>query len=140
MSIKTIIEHNGVEYTAHVATIKSTHLGGQDHGIFTASLGLRWDNSGISVGGMTLDTPDKDADGKFLGRVGSAYGLDHIMRILETVGAGRWENLPGERVFVLFENGGGWGSTAKGIANVDTGAVLIFKEHAAKWLERKSSE
>lgn len=139
-NLKTIIEHNGVEYTANVATIESTYLGGgeESRGIFSASLNLRWDSSGISVGGYSLDTPEKSDEGKHLGRIGTAYGLDHIMRILETVGVESWEQLKGQRVWVLFEGNGGWGSTARGIANIDTGKAFILKEHAELWKDKQA--
>lgn len=132
MSVNSFIEHNGVEYQAHVATIERTHFGSEDHGIVTAYLHLKWGSSGIGVGGMCLDSPKKDESGKYLRRIGSAYGLDHLMQLMATVGVDSWEKLPGKRVFVLFPNNG-WGSIASGIANIDTGKAFILKEHSEEW-------
>lgn len=133
------VEHDGVVYGGQMATIKSTALGLEDHGIVTAFLHCEWPGGGIGVGGFGLDAPVKDADGKFLGREGTAYGLDHIMRLAQTVGVDRWEQLPGKHVIVLFKNAGGsWlGSTSVGIAHpTDDKRVLILKEHAELWQMR----
>lgn len=141
MSVISLIGHNGVEYTAHVATIERTHLGTEDHGIVTAYLHLKWGSSGIGVGGMCLDAPEFEGDGgKFLRRIGTAYGLDHLMQLMATVGVDSWEKLPGKRVFVLFPNNESWGSIASGIANIDTGKAFILKEHAEEWKARKANE
>ncbi|WP_372699397.1 hypothetical protein [Arthrobacter sp. JSM 101049] len=138
MSTMTVsIEHNGKTYTGQPATIKGTALQFEDHGIFTAWLHLEWKGGGIGVGGYCLDTPEKDDNGKFARRVGTGYGADHIMRVIETVGASSWEKLPGREVFVLFEGKSLWGSTAAGLAGVTNEKVLILKEHAESWSEKE---
>jgi hypothetical protein len=138
VSIRTIIGPvNGVEYTAHIATIKNTRLGYQDHGIMTAELDLRWTGAGVWAPGYCLDQPDRAEDAEPGTREGTAYGLDHVIRILEAVGVSKWEDLTGRKVFVLFPEGGGWGSSAAGLANIDTGKAFIFKEHAEAWKVRE---
>lgn len=127
------LEHNGETYAGQIATIESTVLQFEDHGIFTAYLMTKWKGGGIGVGGHCLDTPEKDNEGKFLGRVGTAYGADHIMRLIETVGARSWEDLTGKQVIILFKGKSLWGSTAAGIAGITNEKVLILKEHAAAW-------
>lgn len=136
--IQTTIEHDGTTYSGQIATIKSTALGTEDHGIFTAWLNLEWPGGGIGVGGLALDGPHKDADGKHLGRVGSAFGADHVMRIIETVGVDKWEQLPGCQVIVLFEGKGGLGSQACGIAGITNEKVLNFKKHAKSFIEKEN--
>lgn len=138
MSVKTVIEHNGVDYTAHVATIRGTRFGYQDHGILTADLDLRWEGAGIWAPGYCLDSPDKSEGVEPGTRLGTAYGLDHLIRLLEVVGVSKWEDLPHKQVFVLFPNDGGWGSSASGLANLLTGKAFIFKEHAEAWKEREA--
>ena len=136
MSREITIEHNGQTYYGQVATIGSTTLGVEDHGIVTAYLHCDGDGWGIGVGGMCLDTPVKDEDGRFLRREGTGYGLDHIMQLVRTVGAESWEKCTGCEVIVLFERKGAWGQTAKGIAHIrDEERVLILAEHAAQWAE-----
>jgi len=142
MSTRSIaIQHNGKTYSGYVAVIKNTSLGWESHGILTASLTLSWDGSGISSGGYCLDSPLKrdGYDKNRLDRVGTAYGLDHIMRIMHTVGVDKWEALPGKQVIVLFDSAPGestWGATSVGIANSIDDRVLIFAEHANEWRDK----
>src|SRR5690606_28267458 len=117
-AVRTIrIEHNGIAYGGQVGTITATRLGYQDHGILTADLTIEWPGGGVSVGGFALDEP-RDREGKDHSRKGTAYGLDHIIRIIETVGVEKWEDLKGERVIVLFEGASAWSSQSVGIAHV----------------------
>lgn len=137
-SIKTTVEHEGKTYTGQIGTIKRTTLGLEDHGIMSAFLHVQWTGGGIGVGGYTLDGPKFDENDKFIARFGSAYGLDQIMRILETVGVGKWEDLPGKQVIVLFEGRGGLGSTSCGIAGITNDKVLDFKDHAATFIDKEA--
>ncbi|NWL13271.1 hypothetical protein DM793_18565 [Paenarthrobacter nitroguajacolicus] len=133
--IKTTIQHEGKTYAGQIGTIKSTRLGVEDHGVMTATLNIEWSGGGIGVGGYTLDSPRKDDSGKHLGRIGTAYGLDHIMRLLETVGVDRWEQLPGKQVIVMFEGDGGWGSISCGIAGITNEKVFDVKVHVNEFLK-----
>ena len=130
---KITVEHNGVTYTGRIGRIKSTSLGFEDHGILSAMLHFEWDGGGIGVGGFYLDMP-KDRAGRDYTRTGTAYGLDHIMRLMETVGVNKWENLPGNDAIVLFSGNGGWGTVSVGIAGLSNGQVFILKDHAKEWI------
>lgn len=135
MSVKTLIEHDGITYTATVMVIKRTSLGYEDHGILTGFLHCEGASTGVGVGGYCLDDKPNDVTRE---RLGTAYGLDWIIRVLKTVGVDNWEDLPGKRVYVLFEGGdgraiSGWGASSAGIANIDTGDVFIMREHADSW-------
>jgi hypothetical protein len=83
---------------AHIENgiIESTSLGMEDRGIFTAFLNLRFDGTGQSFGGYAFDQYDKALDR----RVGTAYGMEFISRILAVVGVGSWEQLPGKHIRV----------------------------------------
>lgn len=127
------IQHNGTTYYGKVARVESTMLGVEDHGIVTAYLRCKGDGWGIGVGGYCLDMPVK-VDGKHSHREGTGYGLDHIMRLAQTVGSPTWEGCKDKDVVVLFTTEHSWGSTAVGIAHVsDESKVLILKEHAEAW-------
>jgi hypothetical protein len=77
------------------AKITHTFLGVEDHGIFTFQLRLKYgDDSVQSAGGWTLDTYNGET------RVGTAEGMDKIMRLLETLEADSWESLKGKDVRV----------------------------------------
>lgn len=130
IDLNLTIAHEGKTYGGQIATISGTSLGSPDHGIISAYLHTKWNGGGIGVGGFCLDEPLKDDAGKFIKRVGTAYGLDHLMRIMETVGVETWEDLPGKHVIVLFEGKSIFGKTAAGIAGIANEKVLIFKDHA----------
>lgn len=134
MATRTImIDHNGRTLYGHVATIESTFLGYEHHGIFTAGLHLKWDSSGVKFGDYCLD----DVPGDDEKRHGTAFGMDHIIEIMRTVGVGTWEALKGKRVIVLFDTESGWGSMVQGIANIDDDdRVFIPKDHAEAWKAR----
>ncbi|MBB1025250.1 MULTISPECIES: hypothetical protein [unclassified Dietzia] len=129
-SAKTSIEIDGTSYEAQLATVSSTALGMNDRGLFTASITCTWEGGGISpTGDYCLDTPQRDEDGKFLGRVGTGRGMDYITRVLEVTGVSTWEKVTGRRLWVLFPQGaGGWGSRSVGIASVDSDEHLVFEQ------------
>lgn len=88
------------------ATITSTVLGTEDHGILTFYLHLDYGGSGQSAGGYSLDNPLKDGNGKFIKRIGTAYGMQLIVAIMETVGVVKWEDLKGQHIRVEAEHNG----------------------------------
>lgn len=87
------------------AVIGRTTLGYEDHGILTCWLHLEQDGSGQGFGGYRLDAP-KDAD--------SVYTNWWIKRILKTVGANTWEELPCKFVRTVGEDFG----IIKGIGHI----------------------
>lgn len=133
------IETTSGKYTGEIATIESTRLGYQEHGILTADLTLRWGASGVSVGGYALDKP-RSSDVKDHSREGTAFGLDQIIWIMRTVGVENWEDLQGKQVIVLFDGDDSPTSRAVGIASTtDQYAVLDFKLHALSWKDKENA-
>lgn len=131
-NLNVTVEHNGAEYSGEIMRIERTSLGREDHNIVTGYLHCRGDGTGVGLGGYRLDEFDRQAGESH----GTGYGLDWIMRVMETVGVESWEKLPGQRVIGLFKSPGHLGQTAVGIANVDTGKALIWSEHAEEWRSR----
>jgi hypothetical protein len=131
MSKTITVEHNGKTYEGQIGTIRSTSPGYEDHGILTVNLDVLFPTGGVGVGGYCLDMNDKGE------RVGTAYGLDHIIRILETAGVSRWEKLPGTQIIVLFADHAGWGGRSVGFASTTDDKVLILEEHAVAWKTRE---
>lgn len=75
------------------AVIKSTMLGTEDHGIFTAYITLDYGGAGQAFGGYAFDEPPStDGDGE---RRGHAFGAEYIMRVLKVLEVQCWEKLPG---------------------------------------------
>ena len=88
------------EFTISNAKIRRTQLGIEDHGIMTCYLNLDLENGSCQgAGGYALDEP-VHVDGQFVGRYGTAAGMQFIMRLLETVDAESWETLPGKHIKV----------------------------------------
>lgn len=134
MTINIQIEHNGKSYAAQVATIKRTSLGENDRGLFTAGFELAFDGGGVfAAGDYALDGKPEPGSHD---RTATAYGMDYIKQLLKVAGASGWERLVGLRVYTLSEGHGGWGSRNVGLANIDTGKVFIYQEHADEWKER----
>lgn len=141
MSNRTItIVHDGETYSGEIATIRRTELGREDHGIMTAFLHTEWQGGGVSVGGMGLDEPFRDTDGRFVERRATAYGLDHIMRLIDTVGVASWEKLAGAKCIVLFPVAEErLGMAPVGVAGLDNDRVLNLREHAIQWTEEENN-
>lgn len=127
------VEHNGNLYDAEPMVIKSTFLGQEDHGIFTAMLHCEGDGVGISVGGYGLDAWSEE-DNR---RIGTSYGLEHIKAILRVAGVDTWEKLPGTHILVLYGGGqGGWGGRSVGFAHPVKRLAVVFSEQAEEWRAR----
>ncbi|PLW59452.1 hypothetical protein [Lactococcus lactis] len=74
--------------------IVSTHLGYEEHGIYTAYLTLKGGGYGASVGGYALDELIAGE------RVVSRKGAQLIPKILDVVGVETWEQLKGRYIRV----------------------------------------
>ena len=83
------------------AKITSTLLGKEDPGPFTACLFLDYGGSTQVFDGYCLDKPKPD---KVRERVGSDFGMEFIIRILETLEVEIWERLPGTYCRVVAED------------------------------------
>ena len=83
-----------------------------DHGCLTFYLTLEGDGWGINYGGYCIGLGFLGSD-SFTAENGS--GLVAIMRIMNTVGVERWEDLKGKYIRIVDE---GWGSSVKKIGNI----------------------
>lgn len=120
------IEVGGRTFRGEVATIESTMLGYEDHGI----LGLASSTMGQSAGSYFLDdrlSPNHDNGPE---PHGSAAGIDYIQRVLRVVGADSWEQLRGMRVIALRTQEFG---VIDGLANVDDDRTFVFQDWADEW-------
>lgn len=127
------------EVRRDIAKITSTSLGYEDHGILTAMLTVDYGGSGQGIGGYSLDGPEHDADDKFLRRVGSAFGMEFVARIIRACGVQSWEQVKGRTIFVLQDLDEGtlaWGTArVLGIENLPTekGERFLFADLAAEF-------
>jgi hypothetical protein len=108
-----------------IATIGATRLGYADHAIFTAFMDLKYEGGGSGQGIVApcLDTPKRDNNDEFVGRVGTAEGMDFIIGVLKAVGVDTWEQLKGAVVWAIRENDS-WGAKIIGIQGVSSAKRL----------------
>lgn len=128
-TLSITVEQSGKIYQGVLAKIDKTEIGYEDHGILTAFLHCSWPGGGVSVGGYQLDVKGS----------GTAFGLDQIICIMETVGVDGWEKLAGKQVVLLFSAPPGkstLGSRVVGIAGLLNDKVLVLTEHADGWRDR----
>lgn len=81
------------------AIIRGTMLGPEDHGILTCSLTLDYGDSCQGFGGYSFDNYDEARKV----RIGSAWGMEFINRLLQTLRVSSWEKLPGTHCRVRAE-------------------------------------
>ncbi len=74
------------------AQIRSVWLGVEDHGLVTAWVNLDYGGSSQGFGGWNFGAASKP--------ITSAFGIEYLRRLLETVGVKSWEELPGKVVRV----------------------------------------
>lgn len=125
------------QYEAQIGKVESTMLGVEDHGILTAVLYFDFGGSGQGISAPIFDSHIKHT--RFKGRyddgsgensrVGSAYGMEFIRRLMMACGVDRWEKIPGRTVFVLRDKGDSFGYI-KGIRPLPTegGREFIFDD------------
>lgn len=84
--------------TDDIARIESTLLG-WEHGILTIGLVISYGSSGQAIGRYALDKPvEKDG---FVTRVGTAYGMEFVARVMKACGVKKWEDLKGRTILVV---------------------------------------
>jgi len=83
-----------------------------DHGCLTFYLTLEGDAWGISYGGYCIGLGFLGSD-SFTAENGG--GLVAMMKIMDTVGVEKWEDLKGKYIRIVDE---GWGSSVKKIGNI----------------------
>lgn len=92
------------------AKIAATQLGYDDHGIVTAFLQLQWPGMGGGFGGYVLHS-DHPHSGL------TAFGMQYLRSVLDTVGVRTWEELAGKHVRIVQEQGSGL-NRILGIGNI----------------------
>lgn len=116
-------------YTIENALIKNVDLSMADHGCLTLAMTLQGDGWGVVYGGYSLGKGYLGADDDHFD--GSAAGMECLMRIMDTVGVEKFQDLKGKYVRVATK---GWGSSVKIIGNIlkdkwfDTETFFIDKK------------
>ena len=93
------------------AKITDVTISMADHGCLTFYVTLNGGGWGVSIGGYAIGHGYLGSDSF----EGCGDGLEAMMRIMDTVGVERWEDLKGKYVRVKSD---GWGHTINVIGNV----------------------
>ena len=104
------------------AKITSVSISMADHGCLTFTIFLEGEGWGVGYGGYCIGHGYLGAD-DFKAKNGK--GLEAMMRIMDTVGAEKWEQLPGKYVRVKTN---GWGDTVDIIGNLIKDKWFNIKE------------
>ena len=100
-------------YKIENAVIKNVDLSMADHGCLTLAMTLDGGGWDVVYGGYRLGKGYLGADDDFFS--GSAAGMEYLIRIMDTVGVERFQNLKGKYVRVATK---GWGGSVKIIGNI----------------------
>lgn len=92
-------------YTIENALIEKVDLSMADHGCLTLAMTLQGGGWGVVYGGYCLGKGYLGADDDFFS--GSAAGMEYLMRIMDTVGVERFQDLKGKYVRVATKGRGG---------------------------------
>lgn len=100
-------------YSIENALITNVDLSMADHGCLTLVMTLEGSGWGVVYGGYCLGKGYLGADDDFFD--GSAAGMEYLIRIMDTVGVEKFQDLKGKYVRVANK---GWGSSVKIIGNI----------------------
>lgn len=100
-------------YSIENALITNVDLSMADHGCLTLAMTLEGSGWGVMYGGYCLGKGYLGADDDFFD--GSAAGMEYLMRIMDTVGVEKFQDLKGKYVRVANKR---WGSSVKIIGNI----------------------
>lgn len=116
-----------------IAKIRRAYFGTEDHGLLACFLDFDFGGSGQGTGGHCLDEQIRDDEGNFLGREGTAYGMQFLAAVMRAAGVDSWEKVEGRTVFALRDKEG-FGGVIVGLAPLPTepGEEFIFDDLRAK--------
>ena len=100
-------------YSIKNALITNVDISMADHGCLTLAMTLEGGGWGVVYGGYCLGKGYLGADDDFFN--GSAAGMEYLMRIMDTVGVEKFQDLKGKYIRVATK---GLGSSVKIIGNI----------------------
>lgn len=103
------------KYTHEIGKIRATHLGYEDHGMFSLNVDFAFKGSGQGTGHIGLGT------------LGNSIAGPLIEAILKAAGVSTWERLVGRTVYVV-RDGDRWNGRIVGMAPLPTeeGEGFVF--------------
>ena len=119
-----------------LARVESVNLEIEDHGILTCFVQLdKEEGMHQGFGGYSLDGFDKKAKR----RVGTAGGLDWILRLLQIFAVGKLEDITGKMCYALYDEAD---TTIKGIQTleIDSGETFLIEDWRKQWFPKIPKE
>ena len=117
------------DLTKQLARVEDCRLEIEDHGILTCWLNLHKEE-GLhqSFGGYSLDGYDESLKR----RIGTASGMDWILRLMQVFGVTKLEHIKGKMCYALYEKSS---QLIKGIQTleIDSGKSFIISEWVEQW-------
>lgn len=107
------------------ACITNVSLSMADHGCLTFYITLAGGGWGCNFGGYCIGSGYLGADNF----TASAKGLECLMRIMDTVGVERWEDMQGKYIRIVDN---GWGSTITKIGHITDDKWFDIKDFFEK--------
>ncbi len=83
-----------------LARVESTHLGLEDHGVYTLNVNFRGKTWGQGIGHYVVSQRGDDGQQHAV----NGYGMEFVIRLLSACSVTRWEDLPGALCWIVREN------------------------------------
>jgi len=115
--------------TKQLSRVEDCYMEIEDHGILTCWLSLdKEEGLHQSFGGYSLDGYNEELKR----RVGSASGMDWILRLLQIFGVSRLEEIKGKMCYALYEDDS---QLIKGIKtlDIDGGKEFLISDWQKQW-------
>lgn len=126
MERKTTITIGDTEYEAQLARVKATHLGYEDHGIFSLNIAFEGVHGswGQGTGHRIIESPE---------------AMFHWVKLLVSFfgSFGKWEDIAGKECFVLRES---YSGPIVGLVSKVKDEALLFSEIDARILATEGAE
>lgn len=93
--------------TERIAKITQADLGWEDHGILTTFIQLDYGTAGGSQGAAGYSFDRSPLDGRYerAARIGTAFGMTFVMRLMDAAGVDRWSKMKGRTVIAIVDDG-----------------------------------
>jgi hypothetical protein len=84
-----------------LARVESTHLGFEDHGVYSVNVAFTGAGWGQGTGHYAITQRGEDGEQ----HAANGWGVEFIVRMLQACSCSRWEDLPGSVVWIIREAG-----------------------------------
>lgn len=121
--------------TQELAKVTNVYFGKEDHGILTLNITLDYGGACQGFGGYSLDEYDKQKEK----RVGTAAGMDFVLRVLDCFGVSNLDQIVGKTVYAIRDSSG-YSAKIIGLRQppFDGKGEFLVSDWKAQWFERNT--